>query len=63
MAHLDFQPSHKIFWRKFTHSFLLARPFYNVSNSCCIAMERPSLQKELVNLRQKKFNEIDSLFA
>ncbi len=29
--------------------------FLIIGNFCCIAIERPSLQKELVNLHQKSF--------
>ncbi len=49
----------KLFWRKFTHTFLQARPFDNLSNICCKTMKGLSLQKRVSKIMIKKFYEID----
>jgi len=49
----------KLFWYKFNNTFYKPNHFINLSNICCIAMKRSSLQKELSKVMPKKFYKID----
>jgi hypothetical protein len=54
----DFFPGVKLskqFWRIITHTFCKLDHFINVSNICCIAMKRCSLQNRASKLTPKSF--------